>query len=121
MNTLDLFALLPLIILTTSIILVMLVIAFARNLALTCLLCCIGLASTLLSIAWVGSSADSGYVTPLILVDAYATLFSGLIVAAGIFISLISYSYLKHRGENQDEFILLLMLSTLGAVHCTKG
>jgi len=116
MNTLDLFALLPLIILTTSIILVMLVIAFARNLALTCLLCCIGLASTLLSIAWVGSSADSGYVTPLILVDAYATLFSGLIVAAGIFISLISYSYLKHRGENQDEFILLLMLSTLGAV-----
>ena len=48
MNTLDLFALLPLMILTTSIILVMLVIAFARNLALTCLLCCLGLASTLL-------------------------------------------------------------------------
>jgi len=54
MNTLDLFALLPLIILTTSIILVMLVIAFARNLALTCLLCCIGLAAPYSqSLGWV--------------------------------------------------------------------
>lgn len=116
MNMSDLFAILPMITLSTAILIVMLVIAFARNLALTCLLSCIGLIATLATIIWVASTVESQLVTPLIIVDAYATLFSSLVVIAAIFISLISYSYLENRGKHQDEFILLLMLSTLGAV-----
>jgi NADH-quinone oxidoreductase subunit N len=116
MTTLDLFALLPMITLSSAILIVMLVIAFARNLALTCLLSCIGLFATVVTIFWVSSTIEPRLVTPLIIVDSYATLFSFLVVTAAIFISLISYSYLIDRGKNQDEFILLLMLSTLGAV-----
>jgi len=116
MNMQDLFALLPMITLSVSILIVMLVIAFARNLEMTCLLACMGLTATAAATIWVAMTVKPVYVTPLIIVDSYATLFSGLVVTAAIFISLSAYSYLKNRGDKQDEFILLLMLATLGAV-----
>ena len=71
----DLFSLLPIITLTGVILVVMMVIAFARNLALTCLCSSIGLALTLAAIAWVGVNIEPQYVTPLILIDEYALLF----------------------------------------------
>ena len=116
MTSLDLLALMPIIILTSVILILMMVIAFARNLALTCLTSCLGLALTLASILWVASNMEPRSVTPLITVDAYALLFSALIVAGSFFIILISYSYHATRGDKQDEFMLLLLLSALGGM-----
>ena len=79
MNLLDLVALMPIIILTSVILIMMIVIAFARNLVLTCLTACFGLALTLASILWVASNMEPRSVTPLMTVDAYALLFSTLI------------------------------------------
>ena len=112
----DLLALLPIITLTCVILVVMMIIAFARNLALTCLSSCIGLALTLAAIAWVGVNLESQYVTPLILVDEYALLFSSIIVIGAFFICLLAYSYHADRGEKQDEYLMLLLLSTLGGI-----
>ena len=108
--------LLPLITLTSVILVLMLLIAFARNIALTCGFSVAGLLLTLGSIIWVNINLPPGNVTPLIIVDAYGLLFSGLIVLATLFICLISYAYKSNRGEQQDEFYLLLLLSTLGGI-----
>ena len=116
MITSDLLALLPIITLTGVILVVMMVIAFARNLALTCLCCSMGLALTLAAIAWVSINLEPQYVTPLIVVDEYALLFSSIIVIGAFFICLLAYSYHAGRGENQDEYLMLMLLSTLGGV-----
>lgn len=116
MTSLDLLALMPMIILTSVILILMLMIAFARNLVVTSVTACVGLVLTLASILWVAGNVDGRSVTPLLTVDAYALLFAALIVAGAFFIVLISHSYYAGRGEKQDEFILLLLLSTLGGV-----
>ena len=116
MNGLDMTSLLPLITLTSVILALMMVIAFARNLALTCGISVAGLALTLIAIVWLSLNPAQAEVTPLIIVDAYGLLFSGMVVLASLFICLISYDYQAKRGENQDEFFLLLLLSTLGAM-----
>ena len=113
----DLLALLPIITLTCVILVVMMVIAFARNLALTCLCSCLGLALTLAAIAWVSVNLEPQYVTPLIVVDEYALLFSSIIVIGAFFICLLAYSYHADRGEKQDEYLMLLLLSTPGRYH----
>lgn len=116
MNLSDLQALLPIITLTSVILIIMMVIAFARNLALTGLCASIGLVATLISIVYVSLVSDPGLVTPLLMVDTYALLFSGIIVIAAFFICLLAYSYYAVRGEKQDEFFILLLLATLGGV-----
>ena len=116
MSTAELFSLLPIITLSSVILIIMMVIAFARNLALTCGLSAGGLLLTLGSIVCVNLNLEVGQVTPLILIDAYGLLFSGLMVITSFFICLIAYGYHARRGEQQDEFFLLLLLSTLGGV-----
>ena len=115
-DTAGLAAISPLITLTAAVLCVMMSIAFARNLALTALGSSIGLLLTLANIVWVGMAVPAQMVTPLIAVDDYALTFSGLIVLAAFFINLQAYSYHRCRGEKQDEFLMLLMLATLGAV-----
>ena len=66
MSTADLFALLPLITLSSVILILMMVIAFVRNLALTCVISALGLLLTLASVIEVNLNLTSGLVTPLI-------------------------------------------------------
>ena len=113
--------LLPIITLTGFILALMLVIAFARNLALTCGLSIAGLIATLVSIIWVNLTLPLGNVTPLIIIDPFALLFSGMMVIAATFICLLSYAYKVNEGPYQDEFYLLLLLSTLGAMVLTQS
>jgi len=108
--------LLPLMVLTGVILALMMAIAFMRNLALSCGLSVVGLALTLVSIVWVSTNLEAAYVTPLLKVDDFGLLFSGIMVISALFICLLAYSYHHQRGEHQDEFFLLLLLATLGAV-----
>lgn len=116
MTTIDLLAISPLITLTSVILIVMMQIAFARHLGLTTLVSALGLVLTQANIVWVALNMAPRYVTPLIVVDPYALLFSGLIITASFFICLLAYSYHQSRGEKQDEFLMLLLLSTLGGL-----
>ena len=116
MSMTELYSLLPMITLTSVILVLMMVIAFARNLALTCGLSAGGLLLTLVSVFWVNHDLSAGFVTPLLVVDAYALMFSALIVSGSFFITLIAYGYKAQRGELQDEFFLLLLLATLGGI-----
>jgi NADH-quinone oxidoreductase subunit N len=116
MSSAALFALLPLITLSVVILVLMLVIAFNRNLALTCGISVAGCLLTLVVIYLIHLEATVVQVTPLLIVDDYALLFSALIVLVTGLICLISYDYHLCRGEQQDEFYLLMLLSALGGM-----
>jgi NADH-quinone oxidoreductase subunit N len=115
MNEQQLVALLPLITLSSVILIQMLAIAFSRNLLLTVSISVVGLILTVLAFIQVYPSMPI-VVTPLITFDGFAVFFSGLILMSSVAVTLLAYDYLKDRGERQDEFFMLLLLSTLGAL-----
>lgn len=115
MNSMDLTALSPLIILTATSVLVMLVIAFYRSHKLTIVLTLLGIALAALSLP--GSAAVAPrQVTTLLLIDRYALYFIGLILLASFVVSALSYSYFEMQIGNHEEFSLLLLLATLGCI-----
>jgi len=115
MNGHDLTAILPLIVLGGTVTIVMLTIAFCRNHRLTALLSVLGLILCLIAI-WPASDLAPRQVTPLFVIDRYALFYMGLIFAASIAILLLSYGYLAARRERPEEFYLLVLAATLGAV-----
>jgi NADH-quinone oxidoreductase subunit N len=117
MENLDLWPVVPMLVLTGVILSLALVIAFFRRLSLSCGLSVLGLAMTLAAIVWVALQTGGPWqVTPLLIVDSYGLLFSALVVLASLLIALMAYSYQANRGDHQDEFFLLLLLATLGGM-----
>jgi NADH-quinone oxidoreductase subunit N len=114
MNADDFQSLLPLLTLAAGATLLMLQIAFARNIKLTILLALATLLAATLSIAWAGDSAPR-FVTPLLRADELALAFSALFCIAAAATALLSMDYLNNRGDEPEEYFLLLVLSTLGA------
>ena len=110
----DLQSLLPLLTLAAGATVLMLQIAFARNIKLTSLLAVATLLAATLSIVWAGESAPR-FVTPLLRADKLALVFSALFCVAGAVTALLSMDYLSNRGDEPEEYFLLLVLSTLGA------
>ena len=117
----DLILLLPIITLTTAILILLLLIAFYRHLALSCGFAALGLLATLGIIIILAVQDHVGQVTALLSIDRYGLLFAALISLASLLICIMSYGYQLRRGENQDEFYVLLLLSTLGAIILTHS
>jgi NADH-quinone oxidoreductase subunit N len=115
MSGADLTAILPFIVLGGTVTIVMLGIAFCRNHRLTALLSVLGLILCLLAI-WPAGDVAPRQVTPLFVIDRYALFYLGLIFAASIAVLLLSYGYLARRRERPEEFYLLVLVATLGAV-----
>ena len=106
-------ALSPLIIVSCAVILVMLVIAFYRNHRLTVALTILGLSLAAASLPVVAPLTPCS-ITPLLVIDAYALFYMGLIFLAGIAVATLSYSYLEMHGGHPEEFYVLILISTLG-------
>ncbi len=107
-------AIMPLVILSATIVIVLLAIALHRNHLLTHVLTLAGLA---LSAAWLFM-----YPIPLpqqlsflITVDGYALYFFALIIVSGFAVALLSFRYLGERSSTPEEFSLFLLLATLGS------
>ena len=79
-------------------------------------------ALTLLSLAaafialWPGLGAGPRAVTPLLMLDAYAAFFNGLFILIGAVTALLAHRYLEGRAGSQEEFHVLLLAATLGAM-----
>ncbi|MGA7998586.1 MAG: NADH-quinone oxidoreductase subunit N [Bradyrhizobium sp.] len=115
MSGIDLTAILPFIILGGTVTIVMLGIAFCRNHRLIALLSLLGLILSLIAIVPAGHAAPR-QVTPLFVIDGYALFYIGLILTATIAVLLLSYGYLAARREQPEEFYLLVLVATLGAI-----
>jgi NADH-quinone oxidoreductase subunit N len=111
----EMLTLLPLMILSAGSVIILLVIAFVRNLAATAIITLVTQALAFGSI-FIAYSKGSGAVTELLNFDSYAFFFIGLLIAGSFFATLIAYGYMRtHKGEKEEYFILLL-LATLGSV-----
>lgn len=106
-------ALLPLLILAIGATLLMLQIAWARNPRLTAALATLTLVLAGLSCRLALEVAPV-QVTPLLLADNFALLFCTLFCIAGAATALLARDYIA-RGDEPEEFFLLLVLATMGA------
>jgi NADH-quinone oxidoreductase subunit N len=110
----DLFILSPLLVLVAASLIITLAIAFFRERRVIAILTTGGLSLSLL-MTWIVSPSSPRQVTPLLIIDHYALFFTGLIIAAGIAVTLVSFDYLEKREGIQGEYSLLLILATLGS------
>ena len=110
----DFLAIAPLLILAAGATALMLQIAFWRNIQLTSALSIATLLIAALSTIWAGDSAPR-FVTPLLKADLMALVFSALFCITAAVTCLLSIDYLSQRGDEPEEYFLLLILSTLGA------
>lgn len=110
----DLHLLLPEIILAVAAVVVMLSAAVKRNHHFVQKVTLIALGLAFGSLACL--PADAVEVTSLFVVDGFGIFFTGLILAAVFFIAIISFPYLKGRDIHKEEYYILLLLTTLGAV-----
>ncbi len=115
----QLFALSPLIILSISTTLLMLLIAFYRRHDMNATFAVMGLNATLLVTLFVWSwvlENEPIAVTELLLIDGYTCFFSALMIVTTLACCTMAHTYLKEFPDNREELYLLLLLSLIGAL-----
>ncbi|PAU63132.1 NADH-quinone oxidoreductase subunit NuoN [Pseudomonas indica] len=120
LSTSHFVALLPLLVLSATIVVVMLAIAWRRHHSLTFMLSVIGLNLALLSIIPALRVAPLE-VTPLLLVDRFACFYMALILVATLACLTLAHAYLGESGRsgypgNREEFYLLMLLAAAGGL-----
>lgn len=110
----DYLAILPVIITAGTSILVLIGIAIRRSHQLAALITLAGLCASFATL-WAIDSVMPRQVTPLLIVDRYGMFYIGLMLAAAIFVTLMSYEYLERQPGYHEEYYVLLLLSALGA------
>jgi NADH-quinone oxidoreductase subunit N len=116
MNMTDFQALLPLLVLAGGATVIMLQIAFYRNISLTSVITVLTFLAAALSCIPASDTAPR-LVTPLLQADHLALLFCGVFALAGLATTVLSVDYMAQRGDEPEEYFLLLTLATMGA--CT--
>ncbi len=111
----DFIALLPLLLTALSSLAVLLLAAFRRDHPLVAVVTSLGLTAAFLTLP-VAAEVAPRQVTPLLLVDAYALFYAGLILAASLAVAILSYGYLMKQEGQREEFYALLLVATLGAM-----
>src|SRR5665213_4485996 len=112
MTATDVLALLRLVLVAATSVVVMLAAAVRRNHAVALGITLAGLAAAFCSVFFV----HPRQVTALLSMDSYALFFMGLIVAASFAVALLAYAYLEQRKGNDEEFYVLILVATLGAM-----
>ena len=113
-------ALAPLVTLGIGIVAIMLQIAITRRSGLTHTLALLLLALSFGMVLMPGS-ASAMDITPLLVVDGYARLFTGLVLVAAFVTLVMSERWLAAEGAETGEYVLLILLATFGAVVLVHG
>jgi len=111
----QLIALLPLLIVGLTVVVVMLSIAWRRNHFVNATLAVGGLNLALFSLYFVGQAGPMD-VTPLMRVDGYSMLYTGLVILASLATCTFAYPWLATYPDNREEFYLLVLIAALGGV-----
>ena len=113
--TTDLIALCPLIVTAVTAVVVMLAVAVRRQHHVAAGITLLGLALAGASIPYAAAEIPR-QVVPLLIVDGYTLFYTGLLLVVPFVVTLLGFSYLQQRKENCEEFYILLLLATLGAM-----
>jgi NADH-quinone oxidoreductase subunit N len=115
MNTADLLALLPFLLIAGTSVFAMLMIAAWRRHWLTLCVALVGMAAAFGSL-WLVAPLVPRKVTSLLVLDQYALFYIGLIIAATFAITILCYGYLQYHSETREELYVLLLVATLGSM-----
>ena len=114
MNTSDLVALSPLLIVAASTVIILVLVAFYRSDRVTALLTLLAFALAILALPPAASYAPR-QVTPLLIIDKYALFYMALFFLACMAVTLLSYGYFKKHQGHREEFYILLLAAALGS------
>lgn len=111
----DLIPLMPLLIVTATAIVAMLMIGIRRSYLTTSAITITGL---LIAAVLAASMMDNTnqQVTPLLIIDQFSLFFSIVVCAAAMFIAIMSFPYFFDLDDAKEEFYLLLLVATIGAL-----
>tara|TARA_R110000772_G_scaffold46507_1_gene106128 strand:+ start:945 stop:2411 length:1467 start_codon:yes stop_codon:yes gene_type:complete len=115
MSTDVLIDLLQIIMLTATSVVVMLVAGFKRDHGLVNVLCTTGLAASLLVFVFIDPVLPL-QATQLLYFDEYSLMFSALIIIGALSVSILAYPYFESHNKLNEEFYILLLTGTVGAV-----
>ncbi len=115
MTLADLLPLLPLLIASATAVLVMLQIGIRRDHTVTAAIAVSGLLVATVAAAMMMPLTNQ-QVTPLLIIDQYSLFFTVVCCATAMFIAILSYPYLSRLDDDKDEFYLLLVIATVGAI-----
>jgi len=111
----DLIPLLPILVVTGVAVLVMLLIAVKRSHTVSCAVTICGIAVAFLAALAVLPFAGQ-QVTPLLVIDNFSLFFTIVVLVTSGFVAVFSFSYLYELSDEVEEFYLLLLIATLGAL-----
>ncbi len=115
MNTADLLALLPFLLIAGTSVFVMLAIAVFRRHWLSLCITLVGMAAAFGSL-WLVAPLVPRKATSLLILDQYALFYIGLIITATFAIAILCYGYLARHSETREELYVLLLVATLGSM-----
>jgi len=115
MNSQEIIAILPMILITASAVVMMMVISVRRSHLLICTIACAGILIALFS-SFAVIPLLPLQVTPLLIMDQYSLFFIDLILLTALAITVFSYPYFRNLSDAKDEFYLLLIIAVLGSM-----
>jgi len=114
MSGAGLVAILPLLLLAGTPVALMLIISVHRSHRSALAWSLLGLAASFASLRSASGVAPQ-QVTPLLVVDQYALVYFGMIIAATAAVAGLAYGYLEQHAVEKEEFYILLLTAALGA------
>lgn len=106
---------LPLLIVTATVIVVMLMISIRRDHNLTAAVSVIGLNMALLAV-YFATQQGVQFLTPLMIVDGYACLYMAIVLISALAAATLTNAYIEGFGANREEIYLLLLIATVGGL-----
>ena len=111
----DLLPLLPLLIVTATSVIAMLMIGIRRSYIVTGFITITGLlVATLVAVSMMGWTNQQ--VTPLLIIDQYSLLFTVVVCASAMVLAVLSFPYFFELDDQREEYFLLLTVATIGAI-----
>ena len=111
----DLLPLLPLLIVTATSVVAMLMIGIRRSYIATGAITITGLlVATLVAVSMMGGTSQQ--VTPLLIIDQYSLLFTVVVCASAMILAVLSFPYFFELDDQKEEYFLLLTIATVGAI-----
>lgn len=114
----QLMPLAPVLVVSLTTVLVMLLISIQRHHALIGTLTVVGLNAAMLLIFWNLSAEDAGprLVTSLFMIDAYTLFYQVLILVAALACCTLAHAYIDSYKNNREELYLLILIAVVGAM-----
>ncbi|URJ28290.1 NADH-quinone oxidoreductase subunit NuoN [Candidatus Blochmannia vicinus (nom. nud.)] len=111
----QIIALLPVLIIGMTTVIILLSIAYRRNLFLHALLTIFGLSTAMGSLGIVRHQGIQN-IFQSICIDNFAILYIILVLASSLASAILAYNWLLSYPSNRDEFYLLLLISSIGGI-----